>query len=96
MSEDPTKLLKDDIDAVISFLHTERDELKVRMHLAKAEAKEEWEALEKKWAHFTSKTSQIGDVASDASKDVLAATEILAEELKQGYRRIKEAMKSES
>ena len=53
MSEDPTKLLKDDFDAIMKFLHRERDELRVKIHLAKAEAKEEWQELEEKW-HFAS------------------------------------------
>ena len=94
MSEDPTKLLKDDIQAVISLLKTERDDLKVRIHLAKAEAREEWEELEKKWSHLKSKTSQVSHAATDASKDVAAATEILVEELRHGYQKIRTAVKS--
>ena len=48
MSEDPTKLLKDDFDAIMKFLHRERDELRVKIHLAKAEAKEEMPAKDDK------------------------------------------------
>ena len=96
MSEDPTKLLKDDIQAVVALLKTERDDLKVRVHLAKAEAREEWEELEKKWSHLKDKTARVSHTATDASKDIAAATEILAEELKHGYQRIRAAVKSQS
>ena len=96
MSDDPTKLLQDDFAAVLKFLRRERDELRVKMHLAKAEAKEEWEELEEKWQHFHNKASHIGEAASEASQDVKAATGMLADELKHGYAKIKQAFKDET
>ena len=93
MSEDPTKLLKDDYDAMVKFLQRERDELRVKAHLAKADAKDEWEELEEKWRELQKKANQIGDAADEASHDIKTAAEILMGELKHGYVRIKAALK---
>ena len=40
---------KNDINEVFENLKQQRDEIRVKMHLAAADAKDEWEALEKKW-----------------------------------------------
>ena len=93
MSEDPAKLVKDDIDAIVRFLHRERDEIRVKLHLAKSEAQDEWHELEDKWRELRLKAGNVSDVAADVSHDVGAASEILAEEIKLGYARIKKALK---
>ena len=95
MSEDPTKLLKDDFDAIMKFLHRERDELRVKIHLAKAEAKEEWQELEEKWHDLAEKANHVGEAAGEVSHNLKAATDLLADELKQGYARIKKAFKDD-
>jgi SMC interacting uncharacterized protein involved in chromosome segregation len=78
-----------DLDRMVAELQTQRDELRVRLHLAKAEAKEEWEKLEKKWDHLRGRLEVVGREAKDASKDVLTATRLLAREIKEGYDRVR-------
>jgi len=78
-----------DLDRLVAQLETQRDELRVRLHLAKAEAKEEWEKLERKWEHFRGKLGVIGREAKDAGDDVLTATRLVARELKDGYDRVR-------
>ena len=92
MNQDNVVPLKENVQHFIEKLRQERDELKLQMHLAKAETLEEWEQLEKKWTHVQNKLSSAGDAAGDASKDVSAAAEILGAELKKGYQRIKRAI----
>lgn len=70
-----------------------RDELRLKVHLGKAEAKEEWEALEKKWDQLKPQLDTVQDEASKASKNVLAALELGVEELREGYRRIRDRLK---
>ena len=74
---------------MIQKLRTERDELRVRMHLAKTELKDEWDALEKKWDRLEGRVAQAGDEAIEASRDVGSAAQILAEEIAGAYRRIR-------
>lgn len=80
------------IDKLIAFLETQRDELKVKMHLAKADAKDEWHKVEKKWEELKVKADKIQDEAADSSKDIEDAAEKLAHEIKKGYERIKSQM----
>ncbi|WP_372748323.1 hypothetical protein [Litorivivens sp.] len=73
-------------------IKTERDEIRVRMHLAAADLHDEWEELEKRWEHLKSKSRDVGEAASESAEDVGVALELLAEELKAGYRRIRQRM----
>ena len=42
-------------------LRQARDELRVQMHLAKADARDEWEKLEPKWDEFQEKLDKLED-----------------------------------
>lgn len=77
---------------LIARLRTERDELRVRMHLAKAELREEWATLEKKWTRLENRLSQARTEAKSASKDVGSAAESLAGEIASAYRRIRDRL----
>jgi len=78
-----------DLDRLAEELRRQRDELKVKIHLAKADARDQWEALEKKWEHLRGRLGVVGEEAEEAGKDVLAALDSVAEELKKGYERIR-------
>ena len=69
-----------------------RDELAVRMHLAKAEARDQWEELEKKWEHFRARLEVVGRAAEESAEDVGDALELLGSELKRGYARIRKLL----
>ena len=73
---------------MLDELKTERDELKVRLHLVKLESSEEWQKLEHQFAKFESKARILGSAAADASEDVGAAAKLLAEEIRDGFKKI--------
>ena len=54
-------------ERMLARLRTDRDELRVKAHLAGAEAKEEWEKLEHKWNEIESRMKSAGLEARDAS-----------------------------
>lgn len=83
---------RDDINEVFENLKKQRDELRVKMHLAAADAKDEWEVLEKKWGNFEGKAKQVGGEAKEASKDIWDATKLLGNEIKEGYDRIRKQL----
>ena len=66
-----------------------RDELELKMHLASMEAKQEWKALDAKWQSFSSKAR-----LEDSAESVGDALQLLGEELKRGYKRLKAALKN--
>jgi hypothetical protein len=76
-------------ERVLDRLRTDRDELRVKAHLAKAEARDEWEKLEFKWREIESRLKAAGHEAKGAGGGVKSAVELLAEELEQGYRKIR-------
>lgn len=74
---------------IMDKLRQERDELKLKAHLGKAELKDEWEALERKWERLEGRMEGAAEEAREASHEVGAAFGVLAEELGEAYRRIR-------
>jgi chromosome segregation ATPase len=77
---------------VMDKLRQERDELRLQMRLGKAELKEEWQALERKWEHLEGRMAGVAGEAREASREVGAAFGVLADELGEAYRRIRAKM----
>lgn len=82
------------IARLVGTLKRERDELKVQVHLLKADAHDEWVKLEKQWIQFERKAETVGTTAGQAAGEVGAAVRILGEEVRAGYRRIRDSLKS--
>ena len=78
-----------ELDDVVEQIKQRRDELKVQMHLASKEFKEEWEDLEKTTEHFMAQAG-LGKTGGGVGK----ALGQLGHELKLGYERIIDAVKS--
>lgn len=70
-------------------LKTLRDDLRVRVHLGKAEIRDQWEGLEKDWQRAESKMKAIRASSRGSAKDVGEAANLLLEELRQAYHRIR-------
>jgi hypothetical protein len=83
-----------DIDEVVEELKQKRDELRVQIHLASKEVKDEWEELEEKMEDFSGKAKQFADDAKlkETGEGIGDALSQLGGELKRGYERIREAM----
>jgi len=77
---------------LVADLRQQRDELRLQIHLAQAEAKEEWEGLEHKWTEIESKLEVLSREAKDSSQDVGAAINLVADELRKAYKRIRDAL----
>jgi len=73
-------------------LKQQRDELRVKMHLAKADAKDEWNELEGKWDSLKERMKAAGGEAGEVSDDIGDALKELASELKSGYARIRDRL----
>lgn len=65
-------------------LRAARDDLRVRLHLGKAEVRERWEKLEKKWHHAEGKLKVLREQASESASEVGEAARLLVDELKEG------------
>lgn len=64
-----------------------RDEAKVQAHLGSMEARQEWQEAETKWNHFVAEAR-----LHDSGQNIKSALEVLAEELRASYERLKRAL----
>lgn len=79
-----------EFDDLVADLKQKRDELRLKMHLASKEAQDEWEELEEKMQEFSSRAElgKTGEGLGDAFGK-------LGEELKLGYKRLRNAIKED-
>ena len=82
----------EDLKKMVDDLKQQRDEINLQLHLAKAEVRDEWDTLETKWEEVKGKMSAVNEVASQTKESVAAAAGLLADEIKEGYERIKKAL----
>lgn len=80
---------REKLQSLLQRLETERDELKVKIGLAKLEAKEEWTEMEEKLDRLRGRMKRLRDEADDASDDIGEAFELLGDEIKEGFSRIR-------
>ena len=82
----------EEVKKMMDALKRQRDELKLKIHLAKADAADEWDKAEEKWGHLKAKAHSVREEAEGSSKDVTAAAKLLVDEIKRGYERIRKAL----
>jgi hypothetical protein len=88
----PAMAIKDDMTETFEKLRKEREQLSVKVHLASMEVRDEWEELEEIWEKFSAKNKRFYKEIEPALSDVGAALSLLAEELKAGYQKIRDAL----
>ena len=81
--------IKERIEELLEELKEERDELKLKFKLAKMEASDEWEKIEIQLENLEEKSKELRDVAADASHDIGSAAKLLAEEIANGFKKIR-------
>ncbi|MEP1446862.1 MAG: hypothetical protein ABJK37_12185 [Paraglaciecola sp.] len=83
---------KQEVDKILEQVKQERDEIVLKAHLLKADARDEWHKVDKQWEHFKSKAGQVGKEAKGASEDVSAAAKLLGEEIMKSFQRIRKSL----
>jgi len=89
MSDEAEKKLQE----LLAKLQQERDELRVRAHLLKAELKQEWDEVERKWGHVESRLDRARAGARASAGEIGAATAQLGEEIANAYKRMRDALR---
>lgn len=70
-------------------LETDRDQLKVQLHLLNMEAREEWEKLEKQREKLRNK---LATLSKDSTEEAASTFKHLTDEVREGYQRIKKTL----
>ncbi|MGD9851673.1 MAG: hypothetical protein AB7T38_10415 [Nitrospirales bacterium] len=81
-----------DLQNLVTSVKQQRDELKLKLHLAKAEAREEWTKLENQWEEVRTKVEGTYKETSKTAEGVGSALELALQEIKKGYERIKKTL----
>ena len=89
-----SKDLKSVLQEDLVKLAAARDELRVQIELAKAEAKEEWNRLETTWLQIQDEVKRTAEHSKEPIHNVGAAVRQLLDELKTGYERVRAQLKT--
>jgi hypothetical protein len=81
--------LRERLEKEADELRAMREEIEVQMNLGKLEARDKWKDLEKHWEHAEGKLKQLGDAGREAAEDITAATQIVLDEIRSGYEKLK-------
>jgi hypothetical protein len=81
--------LKKEFSELVEILKTERDEIKLKLHLASMDVKEEFDTLDEKWDFVAQKAAELADDAVEVSEEAVANAKVVGEELKATYQRIR-------
>ncbi|MEA2114237.1 MAG: hypothetical protein U9P36_02495 [Thermodesulfobacteriota bacterium] len=79
----------DQIEKIKASIEQMRDEIMLKAHLGKADAKDELAELEKKWDSFLADHKPLADEATNTAAKAGAALLEVGEELKAGYKRMR-------
>jgi uncharacterized coiled-coil DUF342 family protein len=84
--------VKEKLQELAQELRQTRDQLRVQVSLAKAEARDEWQELEEKWVHFRTRMKPVEEAVGETTEEVGDALVSLGKELRSGYQRIRNAL----
>ena len=77
---------------LISSLKRQRDELALKIHLGKAEAKEEWDKVTRKLDELTRDYEPLKDAVGETAENLLAGLKLMTEEVQKGFNRIRKSL----
>lgn len=92
-TNDNRRELADSLEREIALLEQARDELKLQLGLAKAEASAEWKRLETSYKRLEDELVRARSELSGPIRELGSAAKGLVDELGRGYARLKDAIK---
>lgn len=84
--------MSSDIEDFWEKLKTQRDELRVQAHLARAEFRDEWEELEEKWQKTEQAIDRLQDQAVETTAEMQNSARVVMEEIGKAYDRIRQRL----
>jgi hypothetical protein len=81
--------IPDQLEKELDNLRGVRDEIRVRLHLGGAEIRDQWEKLDRGWQHLEGRMKVIGGESDEVAREIGKTLHVLAEQLQDGYQRIK-------
>ena len=83
---------KENLEEVISVLKQQRDELKLKMHLAGMDTKEEYERISGRINELMKQYEPTKDAASETAEGVFKALKLAGDEMLNGFNKIRKTL----
>jgi chromosome segregation ATPase len=83
---------KSTLDRLVSEIKQQRDELRLKMHLAGMEAKDEYDRLSGRYDELSKQYEPVSEAVEDTAENLLSALSLAAGELKVGFQRVRKAL----
>jgi len=94
--DETTSEIKSRWQKLIEDLQQERDELRVRLNLARKEAEDELDRIDERIEDFKRRARTARSEADDSKDDIEAAARKLWDELKEGFERVRKSFTSKA
>jgi hypothetical protein len=81
--------MPDRLTETLDGLRGVRDEMRLQLHLANAEARKHFEKLEKRWSRLEGQMKAFREATEEDRAQIRKAVQHLARELREGYRQLR-------
>jgi hypothetical protein len=82
----------DDLESLELKVAQLRDEMRLKIHLARADARDAFDVLEQKWQRFRGRLGDLREAGGEAAGDVWSGVKGLGHELAEGYEKLRKAL----
>lgn len=83
------------LDELISGLKQQRDELALKIHLGKEEAKDEWEKVQEKFTKLSDDYEPVKEAVEESASNLFESLKLMAGEVKESFDRIRDSIVDE-
>lgn len=77
---------------LISSLRRQRDELALKVHLGKADLKDEWERMTEKLDALSRDYEPFREAVGETAENVVSSLKLVGEEIQNGFHRIRKSL----
>ncbi len=85
---------RDNVNELIETLKQQRDELRLHLHLAGQEAKDEYDRLSDRMTELSDQYEPARQAMAETADNIFAALKLAAEEMKHGFERVRKSIES--
>lgn len=78
--------IMNDINVMMQRLEAQRDELRLKMHLAEMDCRDEWKTLESRFEDLQTKVKETSTDVGELTNDTWQGLKVLGEEIAEAFR----------
>lgn len=83
------------LEELMSSLKQQRDELALKIHLGKEDAKDEWEKVQEKFTKLSDDFDPVKEAVEESASNLFQSLKLMAGEVKESFDRIRDSIVEE-